>query len=83
MKLLRSEQILIEQLQHLSIIETVYPTDANFVLVKVADANLTYNKLVEQGVIARNRHTVSQNCIRITVGTKAENAELINALKNI
>jgi histidinol-phosphate aminotransferase len=82
-EIITQRAVLIGQLQQLPIIETVYPTDANFVLVKVADANLVYNKLVEQGVIARNRHTVLQNCIRITVGTKAENAELINALKNM
>jgi histidinol-phosphate aminotransferase len=68
-------------LQGLEIVEKVYPTDANFMLIKVPDANSLYNYLVERKIIVRNRNSIIRNCIRITVGTKEENGELINALE--
>ncbi len=60
----------------------IYPTDANFVLCKVTDANGIYNFLVEQGIIVRNRNTVTlcEGCLRITVGTHLENTTLLNSL---
>jgi histidinol-phosphate aminotransferase len=63
----------------------IYPTDANFILVKVADADGVYNKLVEKGVIVRNRNNVTlcAGCLRITVGMPKENDTLMDALKNI
>jgi histidinol-phosphate aminotransferase len=63
----------------------VYATEANFFLVKMDDAQKTYNYLVDQGVIVRNRTRVQlcQNCLRITVGTKNENNELIAALRQM
>jgi histidinol-phosphate aminotransferase len=74
-----------EQLKELPIIQRIYPTDANFVLVRVNDANATYRYLVEQGIIVRNRNNVSlcNGCLRITVGTAEENKLLIEALKNM
>jgi histidinol-phosphate aminotransferase len=66
-------------------VEKVYPTDANFLLVKVSDANAIYGNLVKKGVIVRSRHTVSLcgNCLRITVGTPFENDALIAALYKV
>lgn len=66
----------------LPIVEKVYPSDANFVLVKVSDANATYQRLVERGIIVRNRHSVTLcgNCLRITIGTKEENDRLVEEL---
>lgn len=61
----------------------VYPSDANFLLVRVKDAGLIYNYLVNRGIIIRNRSSVIENCIRVTVGTKAENTRLLKALKGI
>lgn len=77
--------ILCEKMNDLSFVQQVYPSDANFILVKVADANLIYTKLVEQGIIVRNRNTVSlcNGCLRITIGTEEENTTLIHALRNI
>jgi len=74
-------QNLLAQTSH---VEKVYPTDANFILVKVSDANAIYRYLVENGVIVRNRNTISLcgNCLRITVGTPSENDTLIHALNN-
>ena len=66
----------------LSICERVYPSDANFLLVKVSDAPFIYNELAKRGIIVRNRSKVSlcHNCLRITVGTPEENDQLLAAL---
>lgn len=60
----------------------IYPSDANFLLVKTTDANSIYNFLVEQGIIVRNRSKVElcAGCLRITVGTPHENATLVAAI---
>ena len=64
-------------------ITEIYPTDANFVLVKTTDADAIYNYLINKGIVARNRNgiTLCDNCIRITVGTAVENKQVISALK--
>ncbi|MDR2037950.1 MAG: histidinol-phosphate transaminase [Bacteroidales bacterium] len=74
-----------EQLLMLPCIEKLYPTNANFILAKVPDANALYRSLVEKGIIVRNRNTISlcANCLRITVGTSTENEALIEALKQL
>jgi len=83
--LLQQRGFLTEQLAALPVVEKIYPSDANFLLVKVADANAVYNTLVNRGIIVRNRNNVSLclGCLRITVGTEEENELLINALKQI
>jgi histidinol-phosphate aminotransferase len=83
--LLEQRACLIERLKEVRLIEKIYPSDANFVLVKVPDANGIYSRLVDSGVIVRNRHSVSlcAGCLRITVGTPDENSKLIEALKKI
>lgn len=74
---------LIKELEKITFVYHIYPSDANFVLVKVDDANAVYQFLVNQGIIVRNRSNVSLclNCIRITVGTKEENKILTEELK--
>ncbi|MCI6491619.1 MAG: histidinol-phosphate transaminase [Prevotella sp.] len=69
----------------LRICQQVYPSDANFFLAKVDDAQQTYDYLVDRGIIVRNRTRVKlcQNCLRITIGTKDENNELLGALRSI
>ena len=61
----------------------IYPTDANFVLVRMTDAPAMYNRLLAQGIIVRNRHHVQlcQNCLRITVGTPEEDDALLAAMR--
>jgi histidinol-phosphate aminotransferase len=71
------------QLSELAVVIKIFPSDANFLLVEVTDANRIYNELVNQKVITRNRHSVVENCIRITVGSPAENQILVDALKKI
>lgn len=70
-------------LSGMAVTEKVFPSDANFLLVKVKDANLIYSKLVGENIIVRNRSSVIENCIRITVGKPSENNKLIKALKTI
>lgn len=72
-----------EELQKLECVETVYPSEANFLLVKVDDANARYKKLVESGVIVRNRTTVQlcEGCLRITIGSQTENNQLLANIK--
>jgi histidinol-phosphate aminotransferase len=69
-------------LQPLPFVERVFPSDANFLMVRVADANATYQHLMCEKVIVRNRHTIAlcKNCLRITVGTPEENDMLINVI---
>ena len=82
-KILVEKEKLIFALKQSEIVLKVYPSDANFLLVEVKDANKVYRNLVEQKVIIRNRNSVIQNCIRISVGTSEENSQLLIALKNI
>ncbi|MBB5623354.1 histidinol-phosphate aminotransferase [Pedobacter cryoconitis] len=69
----------------LPMVKKVYPSDANFILAEVADANGTYDALVDRGIIVRNRAkvTLCEGCLRITVGTPSENEILISALKSL
>lgn len=84
-KLLAQRANLITQLKTLPIVRKIYPTESNFVLVQVDDANATYNYLVERGIIVRNRNNISLclGCLRITVGTSRENKALIDALRKM
>ena len=81
--LLEERSRMMEAFKFLPICEKVYPTDANFFLAKMTDAPKIYNYLVDKGIIVRNRHRVQlcMNCLRITIGTKTENGELIAALR--
>lgn len=71
--------------RELPICKKVYPTDANFFLAEVTDAQAIYDYLVEKGIIVRNRTriTLCQNCLRVTIGTKEENNELLGALRQL
>lgn len=73
-----------QQLQQFNFIRIIYPSDSNFILVKVDDAEKLYQYLLLKRIIVRNRskEPLCENCIRITVGTADENETLINALKN-
>ena len=76
---------MIEAFKLLPTCKQVFPTDANFFLAKMTDAQGIYDYLVDKGVIVRNRTRVKlcQNCLRITIGTKSENNELIAALRQM
>ncbi len=78
------KEILMQELKQLSFVEKIFPSDANFILVKVKDANNLYNHLSGHEVIVRNRSkdVLCANCLRITIGTGEENEILINLLKS-
>lgn len=81
--LLQERERLVTQLSQLPYVRTIYPSSANFVLVKVNDANAIYAYLVEQRIIVRNRNNVvlCEGCLRVTVGSPEENSLLTKALK--
>lgn len=83
--LLKGRDYLKNELPKLSFVEKIYPTDSNFLLVKVDDANRLYKQLADKGVIVRNRNSVSlcAGCLRITVGTDEENKILIETLQSL
>ncbi len=78
--ILRERETLASKLGELPNVKKIYPSDANFILVEFIDPNTVYNSLVESGIIVRNRHSVVNGCLRITVGTPEENERLIEAL---
>jgi histidinol-phosphate aminotransferase len=76
---------LMEAFAQLPVCQKVFPTDANFFLARMTDATAIYDYLVERGIIVRNRSRVQlcQKCLRITVGTRSENSELLAALRQM
>ncbi len=82
-EILREKSTLIKELQSLKLVRKIYPSDANFLLVEVDNANEVYSKLILKQIIIRNRDSVIKNCIRITVGSEEENQKLMNELKII
>lgn len=79
----QERDLLIAAVEELPITIKVYPTDANFFLAKMVDADKIYDYLVKKGIIVRNRNRVEMcdNCLRITIGTKDENVKLLSALR--
>jgi len=73
---------LTEQLKQFDFIEKIYPSDANFILVKTNAPNEIYNFLIEKNIIVRNRSTQlgCEGCLRLTIGTPKENQRLIESL---
>ena len=84
-EILVQREWLISQLKEINLIAEVYPSDANFVLVKVDDANKRYGELIAQGIVVRNRtnQPLCEDCLRLTVGSQMENKKLIEALKSL
>lgn len=81
--ILEARESLMQGFALLPLCRRVYPTDANFFLAEVADADRIYEYLVKNGIIVRNRNRVSLcgNCLRITIGTAEENRRLLSALR--
>lgn len=76
---------LYKALLKLKFISKVYESDANFLLIKVDKANIRYDQLLQKGIVIRNRTTqaMCENTLRLTIGTKVENEELITALQDL
>ena len=72
-------------LETYSFIKKIYPSEANFILIKVDDANKRYDELIKKGIVVRNRSSQlhCENCLRITLGTPSENTQLLTLLKTL
>ena len=83
--LLMQRDLLSKALANYSFVDTVFPSNANFILIKVDDANKRYDELLKKGIVVRNRTTQAgcKNCLRISVGTPSENTQLLNVLKTL
>ncbi|MBK8813389.1 MAG: histidinol-phosphate transaminase [Acidobacteria bacterium] len=81
--IIAEREILKYELNRLPFVSRVYPSDANFVLVRTADADSIYRFLLDERIVVRNRNTVElcEGCLRITIGTPVENQQLLRALK--
>ena len=84
-EILKQKATLLKALNDINFIHKIYPSDANFVLVKVDNANKRYSQLLEKGIVIRNRTTqpLCENSLRFTIGTKVENEKLIRVLKEL
>ncbi len=82
-KIIGERERLMSILEKISIIEKVFPSDSNFILVKVKDADNLYEQLKSRQIIIRNRNRIAEGCLRITVGSRTENDKLITTLKKL
>lgn len=84
-RILEEKARLQQELQDISIVHQVFPSDANFFLVRFSDARLIYRQLLDRGIVVRDRSTQvhCDNCLRITVGTEPENNRLLQSLREI
>ena len=83
--ILLEKELLSKALLEVKIIEKIYRSDANFLLVKVDNASKRYDQLLSKGIVIRNRtrQPLCENTLRLTIGTKEENLKLIKALKSL
>ncbi|TRX42880.1 histidinol-phosphate transaminase [Flavobacterium restrictum] len=81
--IIEQREQLLKVLVDVKFVEKVYPTEANFILIKVDDANKRYDELIKKGIVIRNRTTqpLCENTLRLTIGTEVENKKLMEALK--
>lgn len=81
-KIILEREKLITNLESFSFVQKIFPSDANFILVKTTDANSIYKFLLEETIVVRNRNSVElcEGCLRITIGTEEENAKLLQSL---
>jgi len=84
-EIVKERENLAEALVNLSFVEKVHPADANFLLVKMENPGDVYKKLLQQGIVVRDRSKVElcEGCLRITIGTPEENKTLLYALASI
>ncbi|WP_266205726.1 histidinol-phosphate transaminase [Pontibacter kalidii] len=81
-EIVQERELLMEALPNMPSVETVFPSDANFILVKVKDPNGMYKYLLDKGIVVRNRSSLPgcEGCLRISVGTLEENQQLLQAI---
>jgi histidinol-phosphate aminotransferase len=81
--IIEQREELLKVLVDVKFVEKIYPTEANFILIKVDDANKRYDELIAKGIVIRNRTTqpLCENTLRLTIGTEQENKKLMEALQ--
>ena len=81
----KNKLLLINELSKIHFIKNIFPSQANFILVRVDDANSRYEELLQHGFVVRNRtkEPLCENCLRFTIGTEQEVLSLINTLKKL
>jgi histidinol-phosphate aminotransferase len=84
-RILEEKRRVLKELSHLELVEKIHPSDANFLLVKMRDAQNIYHKLAKAGVVVRYRgdQLHCEGCLRITIGTQSENDRLLSLLKTL
>ena len=84
-KLLVQREYLTNNIQQLKMVDKVFPSDANFVLVRFKNSQVIFDQLTQSGIIVRDRSNAlhCESCLRFTVGTKSENKKLIEKLNNL
>ncbi len=83
--IIEQREKLLKVLINIKFVEKIYPTEANFILIKVDDANKRYAELIAKGIVIRNRTTqvLCENTLRLTIGTQIENTKLLEVLKQL
>jgi len=83
--IIKQREQLLKVLDEVHFVLKIYPTEANFILIKVDNANQRYDELIAKGIVIRNRTTqpLCENTLRLTIGTENENKKLIEALKSL
>ena len=83
--IIKERELLLKVLNEVSFVTKIYPTEANFILIKVDNANQRYDELIAKGIVIRNRTTqpLCENTLRLTIGTEEENKKLMAALKSL
>ena len=81
--LLEQKRVFVSQIQEVSFIQKIYPSDANFILIRFDDSQMRYDQLIKKGIVVRNpsNQYLCENTLRITLGTETENKALIAAFK--
>ena len=74
---------LVIELLKLKFVERIFPSDANFLLIQFSNSKLVFNALLKANIVVRNRANQVENCLRITIGTKIENKQLLKILKDL
>lgn len=83
-EILIERQLLIEKLSKLNTVKTIYPSESNFLLIKVSNSEKIYKKLQQKSIVVRNRSIqLNFDCLRVSIGTKDENECLIKAWEEI
>ncbi len=83
--IIAQRELLLKVLDEVRFVSKIYPTEANFILIKVDNANQRYDELIAKGIVIRNRTTqpLCENTLRLTIGTAEENQKIIAALKSL